>query len=198
MRTNYVFIDFESVQPKSLEALAHDHFKVFLFVGANQSKLPFELAVSLQRLGARADYIKISGSGPNALDFHIAYYIGRLAVENPSAYFHIVSRDAGFDPLIRHLKSMKILAGRVKTVADIPVVKVTNSKSPRERIALIQARLQQLKVAKPGTVKTLSRTIASLFRNQLPEEEVAALVQGLADQGYLEIIGTKITYGHTK
>lgn len=131
MRTNYVFIDFESVQPKSLEALAHDHFKVFLFVPANQSKLPFELAMSLQRLGARAECIKISESGRNALDFHIAYYIGRLAVEDSSAYFHIVSRDAGFDPLIRHLKSRKIFAGRVQTVADIPAVKLANSKSPR-------------------------------------------------------------------
>ena len=30
----------------------------------------------MQRLGpARAEYVEISGNGPNALDFHIAYYI---------------------------------------------------------------------------------------------------------------------------
>ena len=73
MRTNYVLIDFESVQTKSLELLTHDHFKVIVFVGANQGKLPFELAVSLHQLGSRAEYIKISGHGLNALDFHIAY-----------------------------------------------------------------------------------------------------------------------------
>ena len=194
MRTNYVLIDFESVQPKSLEALDHDHFKVLLFVGASQSKLPYDVAVSLQRLGARAEYIKISGHGPNALDFHIAYYIGRLAAEEPSAYFHIVSRDTGFDPLIRHLRSRKIFAGRVKTIADIPAVKTANSKSPRERVAVIRTRLQQLKVGKPRTVKTLSSTIASLFQNQLPEEEVAALVQILAHQGHIKVMGTEVTY----
>jgi hypothetical protein len=194
VRTNYVLIDFESVQTTSLELLTHDHFKVIVFVGANQGKLPFELAVSLQRLGSRAEYIKISGRGPNALDFHIAYYIGRLASEEPSAYFHIISRDAGFDPLIQHLRSQKILAGRVNAIADIPVVKASNSKSPHERIALILSRLQQLKASKPRTVKTLSSTIASLFQNCLSEDEVALLIQNLTKQGYLEVAGLKVTY----
>jgi hypothetical protein len=194
VRTNYVLIDFESVQPESLAQLTHDHFKVIVFVGANQAKLPFEIAASLQELGSRAEYVKISGSGSNALDFHIAYYIGRLAAEEPSAYFHIISRDTGFDPLIQHLRSKKILAGRVKIVADIPVVKASNAKAPRDRIAVILARLQQLKASKPRTVRTLSSTIASLFHNYLSEEEVASLVQGLVSQGYLKIIGTKVAY----
>lgn len=194
MRTNYVLIDFENVQPESLEQLTHDHFKVIVFVGAKQIKLPFEVAASLQDLGSRAEYVKISGDGSNALDFHIAYYIGRLAAEEPSAYFHIISKDTGFDPLIRHLRSKKIFAGRVKTVADIPVVKASNSKSPQERIAVILVRLQQLKASKPRTVKTLSSTIASLFQNHLSDEEVASLVQSLATQGYLEINGAKVAY----
>lgn len=194
MRTNYVLIDFESVQTKSLELLTHDHFKVIVFVGANQGKLPFEVAMSLHQLGSRAEYIKISGRGPNALDFHIAYYIGRLAAAEPSAYFHIISKDTGFDPLIQHLRSKKILAGRAETVADIPAVRSSNSKSPRERIAIILAKLQQLKTAKPRTIKTLSSTIGSLFQNQLSEAEVELLVQGLAKKRYLEVTGAKITY----
>jgi hypothetical protein len=194
VRTNYVLIDFESVQPKSLNPLADDRFKVLVFVGANQIKLPFDVVASLQQLGSRAEYIKISGNGSNALDFHIAYYIGRLAAEEPSAYFHIISKDTGFDPLIQHLRSKKIVAGRVNTIADIPVVKTSNSKSSQERIAAVLAKLQQLKASKPRTVKTLSSTIASLFRNQLPDEEVAVLVQSLVNEGYLEITGVKVTY----
>jgi hypothetical protein len=184
VRTNYVLIDFESVQPESLRELNHDHFKVLVFVGANQSKLRFEVTASLQQLGTRAEYIKLSGHGPNALDFHIAYYIGRLAAVDPSAYFHIISKDTGFDPLIQHLLSKKIFARRANTVGDIPFVKME----------VIQARLQQLKAAKPRTVKALSSTIASLFQNQLTETEIAALVQGLANQGGIQVTGTKVTY----
>jgi hypothetical protein len=117
-----------------------------------------------------------------------------LAAEEPSAYFHIISRDTGFDPLIQHLRSKKVLAGRVKIVADIPVVKASNAKSPQDRIAVILARLQQLKASKPRTIRTLSSTIASLFQNHLSEEEVRSLVQSLVSEGYLEIVGTKVAY----
>ncbi len=194
MRTNYVLIDFENVQPQSLEHLAQDHFKLFVFVGANQSKLPFDIAASLQQLGPRAEYIKISGNGSNALDFHIAYYIGQLAAADASGYFHIVSKDSGFDPLIQHLKSKKVFAGRVKAIADIPLLKASHCKSPAERLPVVLAKLQQLKAAKPRTVKTLSSTIGSLFHKQLAEEDVAVLVQELASQGYLSISGSKVTY----
>jgi hypothetical protein len=33
-----VLVDYENVQPESLSALAEDHFKVVVFVGASQSK----------------------------------------------------------------------------------------------------------------------------------------------------------------
>ena len=194
MRTNYVLIDYESVQPASVAVLEQECFKVIIFVGEKQAKVSIDVAASLQRLGAKAEYIRMAGSGPNALDFHIAFYIGRLSTVEPGAYFHIISKDTGFDPLIQHLRSQKILAGRVRTIADIPVVKASNSKSPQERIAVILAKLQQLKAAKPRTVKTLSSTIASLFQNHVSEDEVALLVQSLANQGYLSVVGTKVTY----
>ena len=123
LNMNYVLIDFENVQPDSLEQLDRDYFKLLVFVGASQEKVPFDMAASLHRFGDRMEYIKISGNGPNALDFHIAYYIGRLAAADPAAYFHIISKDAGFDPLIEHLRAKKVNARRVRTIFDIPLVK---------------------------------------------------------------------------
>ena len=98
MRKNVVLIDYESVQPESIDVLLQDHFSVMLFLGSNLTKIPFELAVAMQRMGSRAEYIKISGNGPNALDFHIAFYIGQMSGLDPAAYFHIISKDKGFDP----------------------------------------------------------------------------------------------------
>ena len=103
LRTNYVLIDYENVQPEVLPGLDADHFKVLLFVGANQAKLSFDIVSAMQRLGTRAEYIKIAGNGSNALDFHIAFYIGHLAAQDQTGYFHIISKDTGFDPLIQHL-----------------------------------------------------------------------------------------------
>lgn len=39
----------------------------------------------MQALGEQAGYVEIAGSGPNALGFHIAYYIGELASKEPDA-----------------------------------------------------------------------------------------------------------------
>lgn len=194
MRTNHVLIDFESVQPDSLSALEHEHFKVHIFVGANQAKLPFSVAAAIQRMGARANYVKISGNGSNALDFHIAFYIGQLAAEDSSAYFHIISKDTGFDPLIQHLKSRNIFAGRVKTVADIPLVKVSSSKSPEERVTAVVEKLRQMNSSKPRTPKTLRSTIASLFQKQLSDAELDSLVDALAARKIAVIAANKVSY----
>jgi hypothetical protein len=76
------------------------------------------------------EYVQISGSGPNALDFHIAFYIGQFAAQDPTACFHIVSNDTGFDPLIEHLKSRKISAARTPSIDSIPAIKNGGANSP--------------------------------------------------------------------
>lgn len=194
MRQNIVLIDFENVQPESLAALAQDHFRVLVFVGANQAKVPFETAASLQQLGSRAEYIKITGHGSNALDFHIAYYVGKLAAGDPTAYFHIVSKDTGFDPLIAHLKASTIFAGRVKTIGDIPVIKTASKKTTEQRVEIVLDWLLQPKVTKPRTAKTLGSAVASFFQKQLSNDEIAAVIDGMVKAGAITIAGTKVTY----
>lgn len=194
MKTNYVLIDYENVQPEAMAVLGEEHFKVIVFVGANQTKVTFEVASALQDMGDRAEYIKITGNGSNALDFHIAYYIGQLASKEPEAYFHIVSKDTGFDPLIQHLKSKKILACRSKDVSDIPIVKAANSKTPTDKLAVIVSDLQRRGSAKPRTVKTLGSTINGIFQKQLCEQEVTSLLAALQKHGVVTVTDTKVSY----
>jgi PIN domain-containing protein len=194
MRTNYVLIDFENVQPDSVEQLDHEHFKVLVFVGVHQERLSFEFAASLQRLGDRGKYIKISANGRDALDFHIAYYIGWHAAADPTAYFHIVSNDGGFDPLIQHLKTKKIFVRRTPAISEIPLVKISNCKSNAERIKLIVGRLQQLNGGKPRTVETLGATIRALFMKLLTDDQIYGLINELSTQGYVSISGTEVSY----
>ena len=194
MRTNYVLIDYESVQSEDVSALKQDHFRVIVFVGARQTKIPFETAAELQQMGSNAEYVKISGTGPNALDFHIAFYIGQFAEKDPEAYFHIVSKDAGFDPLLNHLKTRKIRALRVKTVRDIPLLKAGNARSTADRIAVIVDDLHKRGAAKPRTVTTLTSTIGALFLKQLSPDEIGALLTALQARGYVSVVGNKVSY----
>jgi len=187
-------VDYENVQPSALALLEVEHFKVFVFVGASQTKVGFEAAAALQRMGKQAEYVKIAGNGSNALDFHIAYFIGQLAAADPTGYFHIISKDTGFDPLIQYLKTKKVFAGRVRDVTDIPLVKAANSKSPTEKLDVVVANLRQRGASRPRTVKTLSSTISSLFQKQLSSEELDALISDLQKKGYVTVNQTKVSY----
>ena len=94
MKTNYVLIDFENVQVKSLALLKGDEFKIFVFVGKNNNKLPFELVNDIQKFGDRGEYVKLESSGPNALDFHIAFYLASWSRMTPPASFMLFRRIA--------------------------------------------------------------------------------------------------------
>jgi hypothetical protein len=194
VKTNYILVDYENVQPISLDALNSEQFKVIVFIGANQTKISVVLAIALQQMGTRAEYVQISRNGANALDFHIAFTIGQLATSESDAYFHIISKDAGFDPLIDHLKQKKIRASRSCSIADIPLVKASQAVSAAEQAALIVANLRQRGAAKPRTLKTLTRTVATLFGQKLSDADITSLLRLLEKQGIITITDTKISY----
>ena len=189
MKTSIILIDFENVQPKDLTSLRGRPFKTKVFCGANQTKIPFDLAAELQPLGPDAEYVRIQGTGRNALDFHIAYYIGRLAAESADSFFHIISRDTGFDPLIKHLKEQKILCRRSSAVDEIPLVKM------QATTGQIEVCIEKLsKGARPRTERTLASSIKVLFAGQPCEEQIATIIKELQKRKVIEITDGKISY----
>ena len=194
MATNYILIDFENVHPKNLELVTKHPFKVFVFVGANQSKVPFDLADTMQLLGNDAKYIKIAGNGQNALDFHIAYYIGELAGRDPEAHFHIISKDKGFDPLIKYLKGRKIKVMRETDLAEIPLLRVPISTSNDEKIAAIVKNLGGRGQSRPRKVRTLENTINNLFTRKLDKSELGTLIKELQKRKLIVVNQGNVSY----
>lgn len=194
MLTYYVLIDFENVQPKNLEILANHPFKVFVFVGENQTKVSFDQAVAMQSMGENAKYIKISGNGRNALDFHVAYYLGELAAKHPDGKFSIISKDTGFDPLVRHLKTRKLRVQRLSDLAEIPVLKMGSALTLDEKIDAIVQNLVGRGQSRPRKEKTLSNTINTLFTKKLDEKELGTVIKALCKKGYVSIDQGKVTY----
>jgi hypothetical protein len=112
-----LFVDFENVPKVDLSALPDDVHVPFFF-GASQKTVPKALFDVARRLGERFISIDIEGQGKNALDFHIAFYLGELLNSAPRAECVILSRDKGFDPLVRHLVGRGFAVRRVGTVAE--------------------------------------------------------------------------------
>lgn len=194
MRTNYILIDFENVQPGLLATGGAAPLKVMIFVGEGQTKIPFDLAASIQSLGENAEYIKITGNGSNALDFHIAYYIGKLAESDPKSFFHIVTKDKGFDPLIKHLRKNKILAQRVASLAEIPVLNSLFNTNMEQRIEAVVESLRGRGSSKPRRVKTLENTLRAFFADNLKENEITAIINRLVKLNYVKINEQVVSY----
>ena len=194
MRTNFVLIDSENVKPDYIEKLKHEHFRVVVFVGANLKRLDFPIVNAVQSLGSNGSYVQISSHGLNALDFHIAYYIGKLSAAHPGAYFHIISKDKGFDPLIKHLRDQKIFCSRSASVLEIPLVKSTDKVAPRQLAAdFYEKRIASAK-ARPATVTSLRSAILSHFHKGVSGEEVAKVLEALTAAGHVLLNGKKVAY----
>ena len=223
MPRHYILVDFENVQPASLGALKAGDAYIKVFAGQHQTRVDLGLAQALQPFGLHAEYIQIVGNGKDALDFHIAYYIGRLSAEHPGSKFTIVSKDTGFDPLIKHLDARGITCNRVATLpgANMPklpatkaapakktakvakaVAKVTRApaKAAKAAPAVVHPRLSQvlerlagMKKARPGTVKTL-RSSLKAFTPPLADAEIDTMLELLQRNGVIKVTGTKVAY----
>ena len=194
MRTNYVLVDYENVQPKDLSLLRGGPFRIKVFLGPSQSKVPVGLAAALQAHGENAEYVPLEAVGANALDFHIAYYIGVLSNAEPSAFFHVISKDTGFDPLIKHLKGKGVFAQRSTCIADMPMFKGHGSADRHARVEAVIEDLTRRKHSKPKTLKTLLGTIAGRFGKELDEHEVSGVLAGLCKRGIVRLDGDKVAY----
>ena len=118
MSVIYVLIDCENVQPEGLALLnSRSSYHVRVFVGATQTKISVDkLVLPLQDLGDRGKIIQVRETGPNALDFHIAFWLGQLAEREKDACFRIISKDKGFDPLLTYLNAHERDVARYESV----------------------------------------------------------------------------------
>lgn len=194
MKTQYVLIDYENVQPKNLGLLKDGRSRVLVFLGKNNTRLSVDLVTTLQALGERAEYIRMAGSGPNALDFHIAYYIGRIAASDASASFHIVSKDTGFDPLIAYLVSQGYTAKRTGTLEAVPLLKPLTEATRDEQVEGVIEHLRGMPKSRPQREKTLRAMISAWFGKSLDEAALDRIVGELVRRGVLSIDNTRVKY----
>lgn len=195
---DYVLIDFENVQPKNLEPLRATNHLIKVFLGSNQSKLATEFVELLLPFGPRVELIRIEGTGRNALDFHIAYFLGRLVYAAHAAKFHVFSKDTGFDPLIRYLRKQGIRCDRIASLTDVvPAQTAEKLPSLGEQIEKIKTNLLKRPASRPRTSKTLKSSINALFAKKLSAEQQECLVAELVSCGVLSEQNGKITYAST-
>lgn len=207
MANKYAFIDLENIQPASLQKLKNENYQLKVFVGANQAKISVELAEEIQQFGENAQYIRLQNSGKNALDFHIAFYLGQLSKDEIGCQFLVISKDTGYDPLLKHMRDLGIKANRSAAAVNAPTPPTqptpprnsASQKTPAqmtiaERIKFARHYLQKAGKAKPAKRKTLATALASIFQKSLSDLMIDDLIHELCKQGVVIDNQGSITY----
>lgn len=131
-------MDYENKHHVDLSTL-DSSYSAIIFVGHHQPETAkIKNKIASKNRFVRVDYQKIDGYGKNALDFHIAFTLGRIFETAPDTDCFILSADKGFDPLIKHLGANNFKCIRVESIAALPIepVETTVSKKPSIKYGL--------------------------------------------------------------
>lgn len=115
----FVYVDYENMN--NLKKCPKIDGKYFFFVGAKQKSIPKSLVFASN--DSDVEWIEIDGTGKNALDFHIAYYLAKNDSEKDVSHY-ILSKDSGFDPLVSFInkKHNSKIVKRIISLNDLVVV----------------------------------------------------------------------------
>ena len=214
---NHVFVDFENVHEIDHAIIGSKAVSFTLLLGSRQTKLDVSLVEKLLEHAASVQLVRLTASGKNALDFTLAYYIGRAVASDPAGCFHIVSKDTGYDPLIEHLRSKHIRAHRHESFATLtfagagklptpaPPAVVPKGKSQAkhraqpaildEQAAQVLEHFRKPSATRPKNKEKLLSFLVAHLGHKITEAEALNLVKHLSQTGHL-VIGEKdaVTY----
>jgi hypothetical protein len=187
--TNHVFVDFENVHQVDLAVLGAKSVSLTLLLGARQTKLDAVLVEKLMEHAATVQLVRLTSSGKNALDFTLAYYVGRAVMADPTGWFHIVSKDTGFEPLVEHLRSRHIHAHRHDDFTTLTFSGPAKppSAAPEDLMTRVLEHLGKHVNNRPKRKKTLVSHLLAFSGNAVTEADVVALVERLSKAGRLSI-----------
>lgn len=173
MSYKLLLVDYENVQQLDFR-LIDDGIHVVVFVGASQKNIPIDLVSASQRLGSRVEWHQISGNGRNALDFHIACELGRTLERTPSVQCIVLSKDTGFDPLIKYLNKHGLKCKRINSLLELHPKGAPASEPNYKRVIDILGKSP--KQSRPRTRLTLSKHVAAMFAQKIAEKDVNRIV----------------------
>lgn len=190
-RNNYIYVDYENVHEADFGRLAGKPAHVTLVLGERHKALPISLVKLIQQHASQVSLIETPLNGKNALDFVLAYEVGVQTEKDAKGYFHILSRDKGFDALIRYLKGRDIYAARRESFAEIPALM-----NAAERLTLLKTQINEKKPGLPGKRKALESYIQAAFGRALSAEELDTTIQGLIKASVIKISDADVvSYG---
>ncbi len=189
-----ILVDFENIQKFDFDNIDTTNTNIAIFVGKSQNKIPFSLVEKAQSFGDRLIWVKIAGDGKNNLDFHLAFELGRLCERmDKDVELIILSKDSGYDSLIRYVNEIGIKTRRIANPAELSDSKKQLPSSNFTKY--IVNNLNKIDGQKrPRTLRTLKKHIESLLREKAGPSEIDAILEEMFISGLLSEINNRLKY----
>jgi len=189
-----ILVDFENIQQLDFEHIDTTNTNLAIFVGKSQNKIPFALVEKAQAFGERLAWVKIAGDGKNNLDFHLAFELGRLCERMEQGIeLIILSKDSGYDSLIRYINELGIKTRRIANPAELSdsTIKLPSSNFTNYIVNNLRKIDNQ---KRPRTRRTLQKHIESLLRDKAGASEIDAILEEMFIKGLLSEINNRLKY----
>jgi hypothetical protein len=171
----HVLVDWENVQPDEADcrALVPHATDVWLFHGPNQKNI----GRGYETFGERVTPVRIARAGKNALDFHLAFYMGYIAAKHPGSRLVVLSNDKGYGPMLDHAKELGFVAsqsgfGKLKPAR--PTRKATAKKTAPKKTASKKAAGRKAATPAPAPRKRAAKKSATATKKAAPAHQPRA------------------------
>ena len=199
---HFILIDYENVQPKKL--IIQKNIKYFVFIGKLQ-KTPYKEYI--KKLGKNLILEKLDITEKDYLDKYLIYNLGKIEKEASNSYSYIISKDKGYDSLIKSLNLKKIKVARIDSLETIKNLKnkeikdldsletIKNLKNKELKdLIFIKNNLKKIKNPLPKNKKKLCNYINHIYPKPLNETYLTVLILKMIKNKIISIKNDKILY----
>jgi hypothetical protein len=216
----YLLVDFENVQPppEDVARVRAADYHLWVFHGPHQNKFDAAMVNAWKPLGDRLQLVQSAKPGKNALDFHIAYYLGVLnerdVIAKRRSMYVVVTGDGGFDAIFTHMRGHGCAVDKAGSIPEALALAerlqapakqapeanaIATPSAPRgtpaeENVAKIIAALASHSKSRPATRKKLEPYVLSRLGNKVTPAVVQAVVKSLIKRGVVKCDGETVTY----
>lgn len=205
----YAFIDYENIH--SLDNLnLHLYERIFLFLGANQPTIQLS-----EKFNDELNFtlITIKNIAKNNLDFHIAYYLGKMDMQtDKNIEFCVISKDNGYSGICEFIQNQRnprkcvLLKPSLPDVEEEPMKLIEDKSSKTANINIEQyleefqayiskAKVEHLPRKKDKLCNSIrSQTGIKSLDEKLSQGAIDRVFNVLCKQNIIAINGDKFQY----